>query len=100
MQKLETTCCITSEHYTEVLQEVNALGVKMGIERQWDVFDTQYIEMVKYIVQHKYIRALKNLQHLVVLCLFELHKLNLSRTGGFIPVLSLTYSHMVLQVTK
>ena len=88
MQKLETTCCIASEHYTEVLQEVNALELKMVIECQWDVFDAQFIH------------ALKNLQHLVVLRLFELHKLNLSRTGGFIPVLSLTYSHMVLQVTK
>ena len=31
--KLETTCHVASERYTEVLQEVNALEVKMGIER-------------------------------------------------------------------
>ncbi|KAI6015947.1 hypothetical protein EDC04DRAFT_2870426 [Pisolithus marmoratus] len=80
-QKLETACHVSNECYTEVLQEVNALEVKMGITCQWDVFDAQYIKVAKHIGQHKYIHALKNLQHLVVLCLFELHKLNLSHTG-------------------
>ncbi|KAI6038055.1 hypothetical protein EDC04DRAFT_2570428, partial [Pisolithus marmoratus] len=30
-QKLETACCVSNECYTEVLQEVNALKVEMGI---------------------------------------------------------------------
>ncbi|KAI5984616.1 hypothetical protein EDD15DRAFT_2390391 [Pisolithus albus] len=80
-RKLETAHRVSNERYTEVLQEVNALEVKMGITRRWDVFDAQYIEVAKHIGQRKYIRALKNLQRLVVLRLFELHKLNLSRTG-------------------
>ena len=31
MRKLETACRVASERYTEVLQEVSTLEVKMGI---------------------------------------------------------------------
>ena len=97
-RKLETARRVASERYTKLLQEVSALEVKMGINRRWDVFDTQYIETAKYIAQRKYIRALKNLQHLVVLQLFELHKLNLSRTGGFVSILFFACSHMIYRL--
>lgn len=82
-RKLETARRLASERYNDVNQEVVALEVKLGISRRWDVFDEQYIATAKYIAQRKYIRSLKNLQRLVVLRLFELHKLNLSQTGKF-----------------
>ncbi|KAG1723302.1 uncharacterized protein EDB91DRAFT_1240109 [Suillus paluster] len=65
--------------YVELLQKLRearyvshvvALELKMG-----------YLETLKYMSQHEYHRALDNLQQLVVLRLFELHKLNISQTG-------------------
>jgi hypothetical protein len=53
----------------------------MGIMHWWEPIDDQYTVTVKYINQHKYHLALRNLQCLVILCLLELHKLNLSQTG-------------------
>ncbi|KAF9242903.1 hypothetical protein BU15DRAFT_86685 [Melanogaster broomeanus] len=70
-RKLETAHRQAAERYDELLREVIALELKMGIVRRWDVFDRQYMETIKYISRQKYRRALNNLQRL----------LNLSQSG-------------------
>ncbi|KAL4079175.1 hypothetical protein J3A83DRAFT_4356133 [Scleroderma citrinum] len=67
--KLETVCCVAGEYYVEVLQEVIAL---------------------------EYVHALKNLQCLVVLWLFELHKLKLSQTA--IQNAVKVYNHVAIKI--
>ncbi|GBE88964.1 hypothetical protein SCP_1403720 [Sparassis crispa] len=56
-------------------------SVHMGIANRWQLTDTQYIATLKYMLTRKYLRALDNLQQLVVQRLFELYKLNLSHTA-------------------
>jgi hypothetical protein len=58
------------------------MEVKMGIATRWQPSDPEYIETANYMSKRKYHLALDNLQRLVVLRLFELHKLNLSQTGN------------------
>jgi len=53
----------------------------MGIVNHWGSSMPEYQETIKYINTHEYQRTLDNLQKLVILCLFELHKLNLLQTG-------------------
>ena len=50
---------------------------KMGISCRWDPDSPQYQAANKYIAERRYYRSLNKLHRLVVLCLFELHKLNL-----------------------
>lgn len=57
------------------------MEVKMGIETRWHSSTPEYIETVKYAATRKYHKALDNLQRLVIQRLFELHRLNLARTG-------------------
>ena len=54
---------------------------KMGISRRWDSDSPQYQAANKYIAERRYHCSLNKLHRLVVLRLFELHKLNLGRTG-------------------
>lgn len=69
------------ERYDQILHEVNALEVKMGIMRRWEPIDPQYIDTIKFIATRSFHKSLANLQSLVVQRLFELHKLNISKTG-------------------
>lgn len=61
--------------------EIRELELLMGVESRWTPATQQYIDAVKYLKERKYRRALDKLQGLVIQRLFELHKLNLSRTG-------------------
>ncbi|KIM88060.1 hypothetical protein PILCRDRAFT_3755 [Piloderma croceum F 1598] len=83
-QKKETECRHLAECWDNTLHEVIAMEVKMGIATRWQPSDPEYIEMANYMLKRKYHLALDNLQHLVVLQLFELHKLNLSQTGNLL----------------
>ncbi|KAG2029491.1 hypothetical protein BDR03DRAFT_936832 [Suillus americanus] len=80
-RKLETQRRHTNERYDSILQDVVALELKMGIVRRWEPADQQYLATLKYMSQREYHHTLDNLQRLVVLRLFELHKLNISQTG-------------------
>ncbi|KAI0349069.1 hypothetical protein OH77DRAFT_1507574 [Trametes cingulata] len=65
-RKLETSRRYLRERVAQLTAEVNAM---------------EYNEVVKYISERRYQRALGKLQRLVIQRLFELHKLNISRTG-------------------
>lgn len=80
-QKLETQRRYAAEKLDLLLREVNAMEVKLNINRRWTVTTPEYISTIKYVRERKYQRALDHLQRLVVQRLFELHRLNLSGIG-------------------
>lgn len=82
-RKKETKRRLAREQRDSLLTEVLSMEVMMGIEhgKRWQPLDEQYIQTAQYMSTRKYHQALDNLQRLVVLRLFELHKLNLSQTG-------------------
>ncbi|KAI0363067.1 hypothetical protein BV20DRAFT_1040098 [Pilatotrama ljubarskyi] len=81
MRKLETNRRYLREHLNQLTAEVNAMEVRLDIANRWQPGDSRYNEVVQYIAERKYQRALGKLQRLVIQRLFELHKLNISRTG-------------------
>ncbi|KAG2120942.1 uncharacterized protein F5147DRAFT_741824 [Suillus discolor] len=70
-----------NERLDTILQEITAMEVKMDITQRWEPSDSEYVEPMRYMATQKYHHALDELQCLVVLRLFELHKLNLSQTA-------------------
>ncbi|KAH9847481.1 hypothetical protein C2E23DRAFT_741522 [Lenzites betulinus] len=80
-RKLETRRRYLRERVAQLTAEVNVMEVRLDIEQRWQPGDSNYREIVQYIAERRYHRALGRLQRLVILRLFELHKLNLSRTG-------------------
>lgn len=81
--KAETLRHAAKDHRDEVLLEVVALEVSMGIESRWQPSDTQYQETLQYMGLRKYHRMLDHLQKLVIQRHFELNKLNLAGTGKY-----------------
>ena len=70
---------------TRLEDDLARLEAKLEIENRWQPGDILYDNTVKYIATRKYQQALGRLQRLVILRLFELHKLNLSQTGTSYP---------------
>ena len=70
---------------TRLEDDLARLEAKLEIENRWQPGDILYDNTVKYIAPRKYQQALGRLQRLVILRLFELHKLNLSQTGTSYP---------------
>ena len=68
---------------TRARHDVIALEVTLGIkaENRWTPSHPKYRETMKFVREKKYFDALEHLQRLVILRLFELHKLNISQTG-------------------
>ncbi|OBZ77055.1 hypothetical protein A0H81_02986 [Grifola frondosa] len=79
-RKLEMERRHLLERHGLLNREVCAMEAKMGIANRWQPSTPEYMTTVKYIATRDYHRALDNLQRLVILRLFELHKLNLSQT--------------------
>ncbi|KAI0085002.1 hypothetical protein BDY19DRAFT_987285 [Irpex rosettiformis] len=71
------------DQYDRIHLEICELEVKMDIPRsqRWTPANSRYIKALRYMKERTYHCALDKLQKLVVLCLFELHKLNLSQTA-------------------
>jgi hypothetical protein len=85
-RKLETKRRHLDQRYNKVLEDVIRMEVKMGISQQWQPSMPEYVETAKYMANRQFHQALNNLQRLVVQCLFELHKLNISQTGLFLAI--------------
>ncbi|KAL6308954.1 hypothetical protein BKA93DRAFT_864339 [Sparassis latifolia] len=80
-RRLETQRRHIAERRQQVLRDVIAMEVHMGIVNRWQTTSTEYIETLQYVKLREYHRALDNLQRLVVQRLFELHNLNLAQTA-------------------
>jgi hypothetical protein len=61
------------------------MEVRRGILHRWEPTSPEYVETMKYMTMRKYHRALDDLQRLVIQRLFELHRLNVGRTGKDSP---------------
>lgn len=80
-QQLETQRRQAREKVAELDNELLDMEVRLHIKKRWDVLTPANCKTVKQINQCQYLRALEEIQKLVVQCLFELHRLNLSNIG-------------------
>ena len=80
-KKLETRRRLAHERYETAHSDVVEMEIHLGIGRRWEPTDPEFLETLKYMNERKYHRALDKLHQLVVLRLFELHRMNLSGTG-------------------
>lgn len=80
-RKAETRRRVALEQYSQLVNDVTSMEVKMAIDVRWMPGDVQYRETLQYISERKYHHALGHLQRLVVQQLFELNKLNIAGTG-------------------
>lgn len=78
---LETARRRARERLVRLEFELQEMEVALGINERWTPWTPQYKEALTYIYEHRYHRALQNLQRLVVQRLFELHRLNLGGVG-------------------
>ena len=79
--KLEQRRRLARERFDVAHADAVQMEIRLGIDRRWEPTDPEYLETMKYMNDHKYHRTLDNLHRLVVLRLFELHRMNLSGTG-------------------
>ncbi|OSD07636.1 hypothetical protein PYCCODRAFT_1359298 [Trametes coccinea BRFM310] len=80
-RKLETRRRYLRERVKQLTAEVTEMEVALNIEARWQPCDALYQQTLQYMATRKYQRALGKLQRLVILRLFELHKMNLAQTG-------------------
>ncbi|KAG1851367.1 hypothetical protein F4604DRAFT_1883575 [Suillus subluteus] len=80
-RRLETQHHYATEHLATLQHEVVSMEVTMGISHQWQPSTLEYQQTMEYMATYKYQCALDQLQWLVVQCLFELQKLNISQTA-------------------
>jgi hypothetical protein len=67
------------DHATQI---VDTFKEELCIETRWQWDDTQYVKMLKYINNRKFVYVIKELQGLVVSRLMELDKMNLASLGA------------------
>jgi hypothetical protein len=67
---------------SKTLSAVQDLEVRLGITRRWEVGDVDLTAMVIMVTNHRYQRALDELEGLVVAWMFELLKVHMVDTGG------------------
>ena len=82
-RKIETERRTVNDSISNVMRELNELEVLLQIARtdRWTPAHPKYKETRKFIVERDYRAALEEVQRLVILRLFELHRLNLARIG-------------------
>lgn len=91
-RRLETTRRRARENVQKLELELDEMELHLNIEKRWDPTLPEYMEALKYMQERKYQRALGNLQRVVVLRLFELHRLNLNGIGNA-PQISILLSY-------
>ncbi|KAJ3740353.1 hypothetical protein DFH05DRAFT_1537398 [Lentinula detonsa] len=80
-RRIETQRQHAIENRNDLKKEVQTLEVQLGIKDRWTSGSEDWEKAKKMVVMAKYQRALDKLEGLVVARLFELTKLNMSRTG-------------------
>ena len=94
--KDETAAVETSRHHAlekaeRLLDQVQVLEAKHGVRKRWTPECTEWIAASSLTASHRYQKALDTLEGLVVAWLFELTKMNMSRTGNISVFLSALY---------
>ncbi|EGO30745.1 hypothetical protein SERLADRAFT_432361 [Serpula lacrymans var. lacrymans S7.9] len=70
-----------TEDYMEKLKAVQALELKLTIDKQWTPEGAESQSTTRIIAMRDYQRALDHLEGLIVVRIFELSKMNRSQTG-------------------
>ncbi|KIM59746.1 hypothetical protein SCLCIDRAFT_27138 [Scleroderma citrinum Foug A] len=75
--------CAAERRFRSQRDKVEDLEDQLGIEptARWTPEHREYVEMLEYSQQCQFIRAVEDLEHLIVQHLFELSKANLASTG-------------------
>ncbi|KAJ7880583.1 hypothetical protein B0H14DRAFT_2566270 [Mycena olivaceomarginata] len=69
------------EGYERALADVEASEIKMDIRKHWEWESTEWLEAEELANTRKYRKCINELEALVLKCMFELTKMNLSGTG-------------------
>jgi hypothetical protein len=69
------------EGYERALAEVEASEIKMDIRKHWEWESAEWLEAEELANTRKYRKCINELGALVLKCMFELTKMNLSGTG-------------------
>ncbi|KAJ3740656.1 hypothetical protein DFH05DRAFT_1537544 [Lentinula detonsa] len=80
-RRIETLRQHAIENRNDLKKEVQTLEVQLGVKDRWTSGSEDWEKAKKMVAMAKYQRALDKLEGLVVARLFELTKLNMSRTG-------------------
>ncbi|KAJ3802985.1 hypothetical protein GGU11DRAFT_849655 [Lentinula aff. detonsa] len=80
-RRIETQRQHAIENRNDLKKEVQMLEVQLGVKDRWTSGSEDWEKAKKMVAMAKYQRALDKLEGLVVARLFELTKLNMSRTG-------------------
>ena len=80
-RQTETAHRHTLENYKKDLHLVQDLENKLGISRRWVPGDPEWENAECLVSNQKYQRAVDHLEGLVVVCIFELDKMNRAGTG-------------------
>ena len=91
---------VTSTYRKLQQAETNVVQVEdqLGVEVRWTPDRPEYMDIVSNLAHRHYRSALDELERLVVQRLFELSKLNVSRTGGsfaLLVVFANKFSHRI-----
>ena len=70
-----------SEQIDRATHSVDAIEKALCIETRWKRDDAEYVKMLEYIDNRKFVRVVEELQGLVVSRLMELDKMNLAGSG-------------------
>ena len=70
-----------SERIDCATHSVDAIEKGLCIKTRWKWDDTEYVKMLEYIDNRKFVRVVEELQGLVVSRLIELDKMNLAGSG-------------------
>ena len=70
-----------SKQIDRASQSVDILEEQLCINTRWKRDDAEYMKMLEYISNRKFVRVVEELQGLVVSRLMELDKMNLARSG-------------------
>jgi hypothetical protein len=70
-----------SKQIDRASQSVDILEEQLCINTRWKQDDAEYVKMLEYISNRKFVRVVEELQGLVVSRLMELDKMNLAGSG-------------------
>ena len=91
----------TRNHTTAFNRTIHAEEQLVRLEQQLDITDwwtadsANYIRVTEFIKHRKYLRAVDNLERLVVQRLFELTKMNHSRTGMRMQLSIISFTYVI-----
>lgn len=76
------------ENYDRAIEEVQLQERKMGIEVSWTYESDEWNEAAELVAKKRYLLCINKLEQLVLKRMFELTKMNMSKTGRFLQWLN------------